>query len=78
MRDLTEFLSLKYREILERGHTHEDFLYDIFNALEAVPNPNFSARIRDESQKWELGGLKTADAVMPEALTLCNNAISTN
>ena len=78
VRDITDFLSLKHREILERGHTHEDFLYDIFNALETVTNPNFAARIRDERQKWELGGLKTADDVMFEALTLYNNAISTN
>ena len=38
----------------------------------------FSARMNNERSKWELGGTKTADDVLSEALTLYNNAVSTN
>ena len=38
----------------------------------------FSARMNNERSKWELGGNKTADDILSEALTLYNNAVSTN
>jgi len=78
VRELTDYLSSKYREILERGQHHDDFLYDIFNALETVPNPHFATRINNERQEWELGGTKTADDILSKALTLYNNSVSNN
>jgi len=78
VKTLTDYLSSKYREIEERGQEHQDFLLDLFNALQTVPNPDFAAKIRDERQAWEIGGDKPADQIIAEALTIYNNAVSQN
>jgi len=38
VRELTDYLSSKYREIIERGQRHDDFLYDIFIRWKLSPN----------------------------------------
>ena len=78
VKDLTDYMSSKYREIREKGQQHQDYLLDLFNALKTVPNSDFSAFVRDERQSWEIGGTKDADQLITEALTIYNNAVSTN
>ena len=73
---MTDHLSSKYRNIQEKGQTHEDYLLDVFNALASVPNQDFAAHIRDERREWELGGTKTADELISESVTIYNNAVS--
>ena len=75
---LTDFMSSKYREIKEKGQTHEDMILDVFNAFKTVPNPDFAAHVRDERKNWELGGDKDVDQIMSEALIIYNNAITAN
>ena len=48
VKSLTDYMSSKYRNICEKGQTHEDYVLDLFNALATVPNSDFSAHIRDE------------------------------
>ena len=75
---LTDFVSSKYREIREKGQTHEDIILDLFNAFKTVPNPDFEAHVRDERKLWELGGEKDVDQIISEALVIYNNAITAN
>ena len=58
MKKLTDYMGKKYKEILDRNHTHEDYLLDLFNALVTVPNESFKSFVRAERQQWELGGTK--------------------
>jgi len=78
VKNMTDHLSSKFRNIREKGQTHEDYLPDVFNALATVPNPDFAAHVRDGRREWELGGLKTADEIISEAVTIYNNAVSAN
>jgi len=79
VKKLTDYLSSKNREIEEKGQTHQDYHLDLFNALQTVPNPDFSSFItRDERQAWEIGGEKTPNQLVAEALTIYNNAVSSN
>ena len=78
VRKLTDYMGSKFREITERGQTHEDYILDIFNALSTVPNPDFASHVRDERKEWELGGNKPASQIIAEALTIYNNAVSAN
>ena len=71
-------MSSKYREIKEKGQTHEDIILDVFNAFNTVPNPDFAAHVRDERKQWEIGGEKDVDLIISEALTIYNNAITSN
>ena len=45
VKKLTNYVSSKYRAILDKGHKHDDNEFDLFNALETVPNPDFAAHI---------------------------------
>ena len=78
VKDLTDYMSSKYREIREKGQHHQDYLLDLFNALETVPNDNFAYFVRKERQAWEIGGTKEADQLIAEAMTIYNNAVSSN
>ena len=78
VKDLTDYMSSKYREIQEKGQQHQDYLLDLFNALKTVPNSDFAAFVRDERQAWEIGGTKDADQLIAESLTIYNNAVSAN
>ena len=71
-------MSSKYREICEKGQNHQDYLLDLFNALKTVPNTDFASFVREERQAWEIGGTKTADQLIAEAITIYNNAVSVN
>ena len=68
-------MSSKYRNIQEKGQTHEDYLLDVFNALGTVPNIDFAAYIGNERRAWKLGGTKSADEVISEAVTIYNNSV---
>ena len=48
----------------------------MFNTLATVPNNDFGAHIRDERRAWELGGMKSADEVISEEVTIYNNSVS--
>ena len=76
MKKLTDYMGKKYREILDRNHTHEDYLPDLSNALATVPNESFKSFVRTERQKWELGGIKIAREIISESLTIYNNAVA--
>ena len=76
VKKLTDYMGKIYREILNRNHTHEDYLLDLFNALATVPNESFNSFVRTERQKWELGGTRTAREIISESLTIYNNAVS--
>jgi len=78
VKDLTDYMSSKFREIREKGQQHHDYLLDLFNALETVPNDNFTCFVRKERQAWEIGGKKEADQLIAEAMTIYNNAVSSN
>ena len=75
---LTDFMSSKYREIREKGQSHEDVILDLFNAFKTVPNPDFAPHVRDERKQWELGGEKDEDQIISEALVIYNNAVTAN
>ena len=72
---LTDHMSSKYRSIIDKGHKHEDYMLDLFDALGTVPHPDFVAHVRDERKAWELGGFKTADTIIAEAVTIYNNKV---
>ena len=78
VKDLTDHMSSKYREITEKGQQHKDYLLDLFKALKTIPNADFASFVRDERQAWEIGGEKDADQLIAEALTIYNNAVSAN
>ena len=78
VKDLTDYMSSKYREIQEKGQQHQDYLLDLFNALKTVPNSDFAAFVRDERQAWEIRGTKDADQLIAKCLTIYNNAVSSN
>ena len=78
VKDLTDFMTSKYREITEKGQQHQDYLLDLFNALKTVLNADFATFVRDERQAWEIGGEKQPDQLIAEALTIYNNAVSAN
>ena len=73
---LTDYMSSKYRNIQEKGQSHEDYILDLFNALASVPNSDFSALIRDERRNWELGADKSPDEIIAKAVPIYNNAVS--
>ena len=75
---LTDYLSSKYREIEEKYQEHQDYHLDLFNALQTVPNPNFAVFIRDKRQAREVGGEKQPNQIIAKALTIYNNAVSSN
>ena len=75
---LTDFMSSKYREIKDKGQTHEDIILDVFKVFKTVPNQDFAAYVRDERKQWKLGGDKDVDQIISEALIIYNNAITAN
>ena len=78
VKELTDYMSSKYRNIQEKGQNHEDYILDLFNALDMVPNSDFSAHIRFERRAWEMGADKSYDEIIVKAVTLYNNAVSAN
>ena len=78
VKKLTDYMSSKCGEIEEKGQENQDYHLDLFNALQTVPNPNFAAFIRDKRQAWEIGGEKQPNQIFAEALTIFNNAVSSN
>lgn len=72
------YMSSKYQNIQEKGENHEDYILNLFNALDTVPNSDFSAHIRFERRAWEMGSEKSPDKIITKALTLYNNAVSSN
>ena len=73
-----DYMSSKYRNIQEKGQTHENYVLDLFNALSTVPNSDFAAHIRDERRAWELGMDKSHEEIVAKAVTIYNNAVSAN
>ena len=69
-------MSSKFRNITEKGQTHEDYILDLFNNLASMPNSDFLAHIRDEQRAWELGEDKKYDEVIAKSITIYNNAVS--
>ena len=73
VKDLTDYMSKNYRDIIDKNQTHEDYILDLFTSLETVPNPDFKLYISEERRAWELGEDKDADTIIAEALTLYHN-----
>jgi hypothetical protein len=51
---------------------------DLFNALWTVSNNNFLQYVADERRKWEMGDEPTPDNIVSKAVTLYNNAVTSN
>ena len=75
VKELTDHLSSKYQAIIDKDHKHEVYMLDLFDALGTVLHPHFAAHVCDEQKAWELGGTKTADTVIAEAVTIYNNKV---
>jgi hypothetical protein len=72
---MTDFMQKKYKKILEKGFKHDDYLLDLYNALQSVPNEAFHKWVTDDKQSWELGDPKTPSELISSAVTLYNNAV---
>ena len=51
-----------------------DYLLDLYNALESVPNEAFKKWVTNDKQDWELVTKKTPSELITNAVTLYNNA----
>ena len=72
---MTDFMQKQYKKILEKGFKHDDYLLDLYNSLQSVPNEAFQKWITDDKQSWELGDPKTPSELISNAVTLYNNAV---
>jgi hypothetical protein len=72
---MTDFMQKQYKKILEKGFKHDDYLLDLYTALQSVPNEAFHKWVVDDKQSWELGDPKTASELIASAVTLYNNAV---
>ena len=73
--DLTDMMDATYREIVQRGSTHDDYVMDLFNALLSNKNTIFTDFIQREKDKWDTGGvdIDPEDVLIAEAVTKYNN-----
>ena len=76
VKQLTDYMSSKFRNIQEKGQTHEDYILDLFNALAKVPNSDFAVHVCDERRTWELGADKSSEEFIAKVVTIYNNAVS--
>ena len=60
---------------MEKGFKHDDYLLDLYNALQSVPNEAFNKWVTDDKQSWELGDGRTPVKLITNAVTLYNNAV---
>ena len=67
---MTDFMQKQYKKILEKGFKHDDYLLDLYNSLQSVPNEAFQKWITDNKQSWELGDPKTPSELISNAVTL--------
>ena len=74
--DLPDKMDVTYREILQRGSTHDDYIMDVFNALLTVKNSIFHGYIQREKDKWDTGIDIEPDALITDAVTKYNNMVA--
>ena len=58
-----------YREILQRGSSHDDYIMGLFNNLLASTNTIFTDFIQHEKDRWENGTDIHPDVLISEAIT---------
>jgi hypothetical protein len=71
--DMLEHMKGLKNEVEELGHTHDDMIRDMFNALETGKNEIFSRHIESLKTKWEGGYDYTIDELSTESVTKYNN-----
>ena len=66
-----------YEKIITEGHTHEDYLLHIFNALGTSKNEKFAAYIDGIRREWETGKTKfTPESLFKEVTTVYQNMVT--
>ena len=65
-----------YREILQRGSSHDDYIMGLFNNLLASTNTIFTDYIQHEKDRWENGTDIHPDVLISEAITKYNNMVA--
>ena len=75
---MTDKLTHDYNQILERSHTHEDFVLDIYTALLTGKNDVFNHFIQAEKDKWETGTDQLPDDIIEKAVQKYNNMVKQN
>ena len=76
VRDLTDKMDSTYRDIIQRGSTHDDYVMDLFNALLTCKNSIFNAYIQREKDKWDTGMDIDPDSLISDAVTKYNNMVA--
>ena len=71
--DMLEHMKGLKNEVEELGHTHDDIILDMFNALETGKNETFARHIETLKTKWEGGYNYTVDELATESVTKYNN-----
>ena len=68
-------MAQNYRQILEADQTHDDFLYNLFDALLSSKNSVFNNYIQHEKNLWEKGQDVNSDDLIDLALVKYNNLV---
>ena len=76
--DLTDKMDATYREIVQRGSTHDDYVMDLFNVLLSNKNTIFTDFIQREKDKWDTGAVIDPDVLITEAVTKYDNMVATS
>jgi polyhydroxyalkanoate synthesis regulator phasin len=68
-----------YNEILQRGGTHDDIMYDTFKALATTTNDEFETFVKDLKSKWETqeddGNELSHDSLIEKCNSKYNNLV---
>ena len=76
VRDLTDKMDSTYREILQCGSTHDDYIMDVFNALLTNKNSIFTSYIQRKKDRWDTGTDIDPDNLISDAVTKYNNMVA--
>ena len=73
VKDMLDHMDSQYQQIIQQGHTHEDYVMNLFDALLSSKNEEFRQAIRSEKTNWEKGEDVSADAIITVATAKYNN-----
>jgi hypothetical protein len=75
VRDMLDNIISLNDEIEERGFTHDDLVYDIFQALLSGNNEAFSSFVQRKKDDWDIGNDMTSDEIVTSAVQKYNNMV---
>ena len=73
VKEMLDHMDGQYQNIIQQGHSHEDYVMNLFDALLSSKNEEFRQAIRMEKTEWEKGNDVSADSLIFIATAKYNN-----